>query len=37
VLALGALILVASAILVVIAEWVRKHGVRDGKRAVVGA
>lgn len=37
VLALGALILVASAILVVIAEWVRNHGIKDGKRAVVGA
>jgi spermidine/putrescine transport system permease protein len=37
VLALGALILLASAALVVIAEWVRNIGVKDGKRAVVGA
>jgi spermidine/putrescine transport system permease protein len=37
VLALGALILLASAMLVVIAEWIRNIGVKDGKRAVVGA
>jgi spermidine/putrescine transport system permease protein len=37
VLALGALILVASAVLVVFAEWVRGHGLRDRRHAMVGA
>jgi len=37
VLALGALILVASAVLVVIAEWVRSHGLKDRAHAMVGA
>ncbi|MBL6852936.1 MAG: ABC transporter permease [Alphaproteobacteria bacterium] len=36
VLALGALILVASTILVVIAEWVRSHGMKD-RHKMVGA
>ena len=36
VLALGALILVASTILVVIAEWVRSHGLKD-RHKMVGA
>ena len=34
VLALGALILVASAVLVVIAEWVRSHGFKDRHRMI---
>jgi len=34
VLALGALILVASAVLVVFAEWVRSHGLKDRHRMV---
>ncbi|HEY0106425.1 MAG TPA: ABC transporter permease [Rhizomicrobium sp.] len=37
VLALGALILVASTILVVIAEWVRSAGLEDRRHAMVGA
>ena len=37
VLALGALILVASAVLVVIAEWVRSHGMKERKHTMVGA
>jgi spermidine/putrescine transport system permease protein len=37
VLALGALILVASAALVVLAEWVRSHGLKDRRHAMVGA
>ncbi len=37
VLALGALILVASALLVVFAEWVRSHGLKERKHTMVGA
>ena len=37
VLALGALILVASAVLVVIAETVRSHGLKERKHTMVGA
>jgi spermidine/putrescine transport system permease protein len=37
VLALGALILVASTILVVIAERVRSHGLRHRAHTMVGA
>jgi spermidine/putrescine transport system permease protein len=37
VLALGAAILVASAVLVVIAELVRSHGLKDRKHRMVGA
>jgi spermidine/putrescine transport system permease protein len=37
VLALGALILVASALLVVLAEWVRSHGLEHRKHTMVGA
>ncbi len=37
VLALGALILVASAILVVLAEWFRNRGLRDKNHIAVGA
>ena len=37
VLALGALILVASAVLVVAAEWVRSHGMKERKHTMVGA
>jgi spermidine/putrescine transport system permease protein len=37
VLALGALILVASAVLVVLAEWVRSHGLKERKHTMVGA
>ena len=37
VLALGALILVASAILVVLAEWFRNRGLRDKSQITVGA
>ena len=37
VLALGALILVASAVLVVVAEWVRSHGMKERKHTMVGA
>ncbi|MEI9989879.1 MAG: ABC transporter permease [Rhizomicrobium sp.] len=36
VLALGAMILVTSAILVVVAEWVRSHGLKD-RHTMVGA
>ncbi len=34
VLALGALILMASAVLVVIAEWIRSHGLKDRHRMI---
>ncbi|MBI3677139.1 MAG: ABC transporter permease [Proteobacteria bacterium] len=37
VLALGALILMASTVLVVFAEFVRSHGIEKGKRPMVGA
>ncbi|MBV9044807.1 MAG: ABC transporter permease [Alphaproteobacteria bacterium] len=37
VLALGALILVASTVLVVIAEWVRSHGLKEHAHKMVGA
>jgi spermidine/putrescine transport system permease protein len=37
VLALGALILVASAALVALAEWVRSHGLQERRHAMVGA
>jgi spermidine/putrescine transport system permease protein len=37
VLALGALIIVVSAVLVVFAEWIRSLGVEEGKRPMVGA
>jgi spermidine/putrescine transport system permease protein len=37
VLALGALILVASCVIVVAAEWVRSLGLEKGRRPVVGA
>jgi hypothetical protein len=37
VLALGAAILVASAVLVVFAEWVRSRGLESRKHTMVGA
>jgi spermidine/putrescine transport system permease protein len=37
VLALGALILIASAVVVVLAEWVRSHGMKDRQHTMVGA
>lgn len=37
VLALGALILVTSTVLVVIAEWVRSHGLKEQRHTMVGA
>lgn len=37
VLALGAMILLVSTVLVVLAEWIRSLGVEEGRRPVVGA
>jgi hypothetical protein len=37
VLALGAMILVVSTVLVVVAEWIRSLGVEEGRRPMVGA
>lgn len=37
VLALGAMILMVSTILVVVAEWIRSLGVEEGRRPMVGA
>jgi spermidine/putrescine transport system permease protein len=37
VLALGALILIASAVVVVLAEWVRSHGMKGRQHTMVGA
>ena len=37
VLALGAMIILASCVLVVFAEWIRSLGVEEGRRPTVGA
>jgi spermidine/putrescine transport system permease protein len=37
VLALGAMIILASSVLVVLAEWIRSLGVEEGRKPTVGA